>query len=145
VRWTGGAVLPCSCVFTRCLSSFVPARVCFVLVPEPIINDEFVAALKSLKGGPRKWSMTGPDRLFHGHGHTCQELFALRYGHLARVPDLVVWPSSHDEVVALVACAQAHDVVLIPFGGGTTVSHAVLCPAEEKRMIVSVDTHDMNR
>ncbi len=36
-------------------------------------------------------------------------------------------------------------MVLIPFGGGTSVSHAVLCPVDEQRMIVSVDMHEMNR
>jgi alkyldihydroxyacetonephosphate synthase len=35
--------------------------------------------------------------------------------------------------------------VIIPYGGGTSVSHALLCPANEKRMIVSLDMHDMDK
>lgn len=41
--------------------------------------------------------------------------------------------------------ANAHNVVLIPFGGGTSVSGAVQCPEGEPRMIVSLDTSKMNR
>ena len=34
---------------------------------------------------------------------------------------------------------------VIPFGGGTTVTEALECPEEEKRMIVSLDMKEMNR
>lgn len=36
-----------------------------------------------------------------------------------------------------------HNIVLVPFGGGTNVSGAVSCPANENRCIVSVDTSQM--
>ena len=49
------------------------------------------------------------------------------------------------QVVSIVRAAHEHNVVIIPFGGGTTVSGAVLCPKEETRMIVSLDTSKMNR
>ena len=39
--------------------------------------------------------------------------------------------------------ASRHQVVLIPFGGGTSVSGALLCPEEESRMIISLDTSQM--
>ena len=35
------------------------------------------------------------------------------------MPDLVVYPSCHDDVVKLVALAVKYNVVLIPMGGGT--------------------------
>ena len=57
----------------------------------------------------------------------------------------MVWPQNHDDVVTIVTAAAAHDVCVIPFGGGTTVSGAVSCPVEEQRMIVSLDTTDMNK
>ncbi len=44
----------------------------------------------------------------------------------------------------LVRLANEHNVVIIPFGGGTSVSGALECPANEKRMIVSMDMHAMN-
>ena len=62
-----------------------------------------------------------------------------------RIPDAVVWPENSAQVETIVKAAHEHNVVLIPFGGGTTVSGAVLCPEGESRMIVSLDTSKMNR
>jgi alkyldihydroxyacetonephosphate synthase len=45
--------------------------------------------------------------------------------------------------VHVVQLAAKHNVVIIPFGGGTSVSRAVCCPPEEHRMIVSLDTSQM--
>ena len=84
-------------------------------------------------------------RLRHGHGHTQEEMYAIKYGQLARVPDLVVYPSEEAQVVSLVEAAQRHDVCLIPYGGGTNVTDALRCPESEERSIVSVDLSRMNR
>ena len=42
------------------------------------------------------------------------------------------------------ALACEHGVCLIPFGGGTSVTEALLCPDDEPRPIVSVDMRRMN-
>jgi alkyldihydroxyacetonephosphate synthase len=81
----------------------------------------------------------------HGHGHALEEVYAIRLGQLRRVPDLVTYPSSEAQVETLVRLAQKHAVVLVPFGGGTNVSHALTCPEHETRAIVSVDLRRMNR
>jgi alkyldihydroxyacetonephosphate synthase len=67
-------------------------------------------------------------------------VYTLRHLTPGRVPDLVVFPECHAHVEAIVAAAAKHNVVVIPFGGGTTVTGAVQCPPSEKRMIVSLDT-----
>ena len=108
----------------------------------PQRNEPFIADLQACSLAV---SFTDADRLFHAHGHTCQEIYALRFGKLHRIPDAVVWPSGHAEVEVLVRLAGKHNVVLIPFGGGTSVSGALECPADERRMIVSVDMHRMNK
>src|SRR5690606_23937493 len=84
-------------------------------------------------------------RLRHGHGHTQEEMYAIKYGRLERVPDLVVYPSEDAQVERLVEAAVRHDVVLIPYGGGTNVTLALRCRPEEARPIVSVDMSRMNR
>lgn len=53
------------------------------------------------------------------------QVYQLRFGELPRVPDAVVWPGSHAEVEAVVALANQHNVVIIPYGGGTSVSGAL--------------------
>ena len=84
-------------------------------------------------------------RLRHGHGHTQDEMYAIKYGGLARVPDLVVYPAREEDVTALVEAAQRHGACLIPYGGGTNVTEALRCPAQEERCIVSVDMGRLNR
>jgi hypothetical protein len=69
----------------------------------------------------------------------------VRFAQLERVPDLVVWPGCHENVEAIVALANELNVVVIPFGGGTSVSGALTCPSNETRMIVSLDMHEMNK
>lgn len=54
--------------------------------------------------------------------HTLQEIYALRAGKLQRVPDAVLWPECHEHVERIVALAQKHNVCIIPYGGGTSVS-----------------------
>lgn len=78
-------------------------------------------------------------RLFHSHGHTAQEIYTLRYGYIIRVVDAVVYPSCEEDVCTIAREASAKNVVIIPFGGGTSVTMAVLPPPEESRPIVSVD------
>ncbi len=89
----------------------------------------------------------GGCRLHHGHGHTVSEMFRLRHGRLGRQPDVVVFPTCHEDVVALVTLANkfAEHVALIPFGGGTSVSGALECPENEHRSIVVVSMRKLNR
>jgi alkyldihydroxyacetonephosphate synthase len=72
-------------------------------------------------------------------------MYAIKYGTVPRVPDLVVYPEDEEQVAALVQAASRHDVCLIPYGGGTNVTNALRCPEDEERTIVSVDMQRMNR
>lgn len=58
---------------------------------------------------------------------------------------MVVWPECHKEVVEVVRFASEEGMVVLPFGGGTAVSGAVECPKQERRVIISLDTSQMNR
>ncbi|XP_036422846.1 alkyldihydroxyacetonephosphate synthase, peroxisomal isoform X1 [Colossoma macropomum] len=111
-------------------------------VPPPNLNESFV---EELKAAGVALSQEPEDRVFRSHGHCLHEIFALREGKIGRVPDLVVWPSCHNDVVKTVELACKHNVCLIPYGGGTSVSSALECPPEETRSIVSLDTSQMNR
>jgi alkyldihydroxyacetonephosphate synthase len=113
-------------------------------IPKPIDNAAFAQAL----GAFLKSDQITQDaelRLRHGHGHTQEEMYAIKYGSVPRVPDMVVFPREESEVVQLVAAASEHNVCLIPFGGGTNVTEALRCPEDEQRTIVSVDMKHMNR
>lgn len=109
---------------------------------EPTLVDNFVAELDNFK---IDYSVDGEDRLVRSHGQTINEIYDLRYGNVNRIPDMVLWPTSHEEVVKIVHLANDNDVVLIVFGGGTSVSGAIHCPQDEKRSIAVLDTSQMNK
>jgi alkyldihydroxyacetonephosphate synthase len=113
-------------------------------IPEPINNESFIQALNTFLNNDQL-SIEPTVRLRHGHGHTQAEMYAIKYGRMERVPDLVVYPINETQVISLVQQAVQHDVVLIPYGGGTSVTEALMCPANEKRMIISVDMKRMNQ
>ncbi|XP_026750226.2 alkyldihydroxyacetonephosphate synthase [Galleria mellonella] len=89
-------------------------------------------------------SVDGMDRLIRAHGQTLKDISDLRGNKFPRIPDAVIWPESHEQVEQIVKCASKHGFVIIPFGGGTSVSGAVTCPPKEQRPIVVLDTSDMN-
>ncbi|XP_061648310.1 alkyldihydroxyacetonephosphate synthase, peroxisomal isoform X2 [Phyllopteryx taeniolatus] len=109
-------------------------------IQAPTLNKPFMDDLKS-SGIP--FSHDAEDRVFRSHGHCLHEIFAMREGRFGRLPDVVVWPNCHHDVVKLVELACKHNVCLIPYGGGTSVSSALECPADEARSIVSLDTSQM--
>ncbi len=50
-----------------------------------------------------------------------------------------------DDVEKVVRAADEHGVVIIPIGGGTSVSNALCCPQNEQRSICSLDMSQMDR
>jgi len=83
------------------------------------------------------------DRIRHGTGHSQEDMYMIRSGRIAeiRVPDVVVYPQSEEEVDQIVCLAAKEHWCLIPFGGGTNVSHATRCPSRgiDSRQMISVD------
>ncbi len=112
--------------------------------PAPHENPAFLSAISTFLS-TEQWTVDGPARLRHGHGQTQEEMYAIKFAKLGRIPDLVVWPTDEQQVLQLVQAAKAHGVVLIPYGGGTNVTDALRCPENETRTIVSVDMRKMNQ
>ena len=115
-------------------------------LPDPVDNPGFLDALRSAWSEDQV-STSSKERLTHSHGQlSVDEIYRiLTGGSLRRPVDLVVFPENEEEVRALIDLAGTHDVCLVPFGGGTNVSGALLCPEDESRMIVSVDMRRMDR
>ncbi|XP_023574948.1 alkyldihydroxyacetonephosphate synthase, peroxisomal, partial [Octodon degus] len=110
--------------------------------PPSIVNEDF---LHELKETSISYSQEADDRVFRAHGHCLHEIFLLREGMFPRIPDIVLWPTCHDDVVKIVNLACKYNLCIIPIGGGTSVSYGLMCPADERRTIISLDTSQMNR
>ena len=113
-------------------------------VPPRVANEGFERELRARLPAERI-SSDGPVRLRHGHGHTQEDVWDARWAAFSRVPDLVVWPASEEEVRLLVTLAARERACLVPYGGGTNVTDALRCREDERRSIVSVDLRRMNR
>lgn len=71
--------------------------------------EEIFKQLVSLK---ISYSVDVLDRVVRAHGHTLHDIFILRNGRFSRIPDLVVWPESHEDVVHIVRLADEFNVVV---------------------------------
>jgi alkyldihydroxyacetonephosphate synthase len=61
------------------------------------------------------------------------------------VPDVVVRPGTEDAVSAIVQAAMRFDAVVIPFGGGSSISGSLEAPSTETRPVISVDLERLNQ
>jgi alkyldihydroxyacetonephosphate synthase len=114
-------------------------------IAEPIINQAFYAAVQQTFD-PAQYTFDPPQRLIHSHGQaTADEVYPVLYGKLERTADMIFFCEAEEDAVKLVKLAQEHNICLVPYGGGTSVSSALKLPAQEQRMIVSVDMRRMNR
>ena len=113
-------------------------------VPRPMISAELAAELRDAVG-PDNLVTTDDDRIVHTYGKSVRDLLRLRAGDIPRVPDVVVYPGSEEEVQLVVDRAVAANAVLIPFGGGSNISGSLHAPPDETRPVISVDMGRMNR
>ena len=86
----------------------------------------------------------GPSRLRRGSGRSYLDLIRRRSGDVSGLPDVVVLPSSHDEVLAVLARCAEHDLAVVPYGGGTSVVGGLAGGAGEHRAVVAVDVSRLN-
>ena len=78
-------------------------------IPPPVENAQFLSAIKDFL---TEQQVCTDDliRLRHGHGQTQEEMYEIKYGRLERIPDLVVYPETEEQVASLVAAAKRHRV-----------------------------------
>jgi len=109
---------------------------------------DFDKLRKVLSNDKSRFSMQSTDRVRHGTGHSQEDMFMIRSGRMSvRVPDGIAFPKDEAEVEKLIRLATKEKWCLIPFGGGTNVSHATRCPTKkiDPRPIISVDMKLMKK
>lgn len=60
-------------------------------------------------------------RLDHAHGQSLPDWVGMRCGTLSRFPDAVACPESEDRLEDVLAFADKNKMIVIPYGGGTSV------------------------
>lgn len=104
-------------------------------------NPELV---KELNLSKIEHSIEFMERFYHCHGQGAKELNAIRNGKFERIPDIVVWPRSHENVEFIVATANKFGAVIIPYAGGTNTTNS-LTYTNKDRFLISLDMTLMNK
>jgi len=114
-----------------------------VHLPEAIRYEKFSSELRQSMRADQicdgRW-----ERVIHAYGKGFRDLFRMRRGMAEGAPDLVLYPESEDDVLVTLRAAAHHDVVIIPFGGGSNIA-GCLERSESRRMAVSLDMRRMRR
>ena len=116
--------------------------------PEPQLSDYDVPASRlgaedraALAGIVGEDNFLDDDeyRVVHSFGRSVIDLFRARTGDFARIVDAVIYPKSDDEVQQILAYIVEHDLVAIPYGGGSSISGSVTPNVNEERPIITIN------
>ena len=89
-------------------------------------------------------STDAETRVRHARGQSFPDWIAMHSGEFGTFPDGVAMPTSTADVEQLLALAEEHDLVVIPFGGGTSVVGHIN-PQADERPILTVAMYQMDR
>ncbi len=107
-------------------------------VPESRLTADARAALDAAVGADqvRTDRLT---RLRSSAGSSYDDLLRMRSGQDLSVPDAVVSPADEAQVAAVLAAAEAHDLAVVPVGGGTSVVRGVEPSAGHRAAVIVLD------
>jgi alkyldihydroxyacetonephosphate synthase len=121
-----------------------PPRLEELEIPPAKLPEPLRSALQEVVGAPHV-SSENHERVVHARGKSLRDLIRQRRGDFPRLPDAVVRPADEQEVAAVMQAALAADAVVIPFGGGSSISGSLEAPAGETRPVLSVDLERLGK
>jgi alkyldihydroxyacetonephosphate synthase len=115
-----------------------------VQLPDVALPDDVRAELVAIvgEGAVRDDRLT---RVAHALGKSYPDLVRIRAGDGSSAPDAVVYPASHDEVVAVLELCSARGVAVTPFGGGSSVVGGVEPRRDGFAAAITLDLARMDR
>ncbi|MDK7741811.1 FAD-binding oxidoreductase [Helcobacillus massiliensis] len=113
-------------------------------VPASVLSSEDAAALTAIVGSENVRT-DDEYRVVHSFGRSVTDLFRARTGDFRRIVDAVVYPASDEEVQSILRLVVERDLVVIPFGGGSSISGSVTPDVDEKRAIITLNLGRMCR
>ncbi len=121
-----------------------PLRFEDIEMPEQKLNPQFIESLKTIFNGEQV-KTDKKDRLIHSYGKSFRDLWRIRNGIIKAAPDCIIYPETEEEISKVIKIAVEHDVVIIPFGGGSNIAGCLEAEDANGRMIVSMDLKRMNK
>ncbi|MFZ3143417.1 FAD-binding oxidoreductase [Psychrobacter glacincola] len=89
-------------------------------------------------------SIDSEDRLRHARGQSFPDWIAMHGGDFEVFPDGVAHPQSTADVETLLKLASEHDLIVIPFGGGTSVAGHIN-PQQGSRPVLTIAMSKMDQ
>lgn len=83
-------------------------------------------------------------RVRHARGQSFPDWVAFKSGEFGYFPDGVAFPTSTQEVQELLTLAKQYDLVVIPYGGGTSVAGHIN-PQASKQPVLTIAMSQMNK
>jgi alkyldihydroxyacetonephosphate synthase len=93
---------------------------------------------ENVDAGPRA-------RSAHADGYSTLDLLRHRLGDGSHAPDAVLYPTTHEQVMDLLAVASDLQVAVVPFGGGTSVVGGLTPSVHEFRGCVALDLRRLDQ
>jgi alkyldihydroxyacetonephosphate synthase len=115
-----------------------------VALPEAGLPSEVRSRLASIVGD----DAVRDDRLArvsHALGKSYPDLVRIRAGDASSAPDAVVYPGSHEDVLAVLELCSAESIAVTPFGGGSSVVGGVEPRRDGFTAAISLDLARMDR
>ncbi|MGF7110135.1 FAD-binding oxidoreductase [Treponema pedis] len=88
------------------------------------LEQKHIEKLKEIFGDAEV-STRAYDRIAVAYGKTMYDAYRLREGIVENVPDIVVFPSEHKQIVSLVEYCNENKIPLYVYGGGSSVTRGV--------------------
>jgi alkyldihydroxyacetonephosphate synthase len=109
-----------------------------VTLRAPTLTKRTRTRLEAIVGG--EWVRSDhASRVLHCGGRSYLDLVTLRAGRPRGAPDAVVYPDSHEAVLAVLALCASERVAVVPFGGGTSVTGGLAPTFGGQHAVVSLD------
>lgn len=131
-------------VFGTPVAQPAPVPPAAIEVPPPLLTAAARQAFAAAVGAAHV-RLDAATRLAHCAGRSTSDLLRQRTGTGLSLPDAVITPRGHDEVLDVLRAATSHRVAVVPFGGGTSVTGGVEPLRGGLTAVVALDLRRMNR
>ncbi len=121
-----------------------PVDLDLITLPSQRIHPEALAEIQNVLH-PNQIALDDFQRLIHCYGKSFRDLWRMRNGLITDAPDCVCYPQNENEVKLIIAIAVKHNIVVIPFGGGSNIVGGVEVRQRKNRMAISLDLSRMNK
>ena len=112
--------------------------------PAPVVDADALTALGAVVGAEQV-IVDDEIRALRTRGKSTPDLLKARAGDLSDAPDVVVRPADQAEIEGILAVAVAHNLAVVPFGGGTSVTGGLVAERSPYAGVVSLDLVRMKK